>query len=198
MVYVSGLDTSNLMFASDSLTYSFKNKGNTTISGTVFINVAVDTGSGPIFFMNDTIIGVSMMPGDTITDSLTIGYNPGPFKIGTNIVVIWPSAANAVTLDSIFSNVTLTAYTSVLKIDPNKKLTVYPNPTAEFLKLVTEANAGENYIKRIRMFDISGKIVDEYDNNTTLIRMDKYSAGTYMLVVEYTDHTSARHKIIRE
>lgn len=193
---ITNISSTNQMFGVDSVSVSIKNVGNTAISGIITTHMAIDSGSGLIPVSTNTTLVAAMMPGDSIIENIVITYDPSQCIIGTNIVVIWPSMAGAVTLDSAIASVVITNPSSVIQIDKSKQLVVYPNPTAEFIQIKTEKNTAETYIKRSRLYDITGAMIGEFDNNTTLINMSNHPSGSYMLIVDFTDNTSVSYKII--
>jgi hypothetical protein len=195
---ILNIDTSSSVLTTDSFDVYIKNFGNTIVTGTINVNAAIDTGSGPTFWFSDTLTVVNMNPDDSVLEHMNVVYPSCLCRIGANIVVIWPSKAGALTLDSAYATVTLTGPSSVLELDPNKKLIVYPNPTTDFIKIRSEVNNSTGFINKICLFDISGKVIEEFGGNTVLISMYKYPAGTYLLKVDYKDSTYRQFKIIRQ
>ena len=61
-------------------------------------------------------------------------------------------------------------------------LTIYPNPSSEKLMI----DNGENIIKNISIFDISGRLIDSYvvENTTFTIDISAFQIGTYFFNID--------------
>lgn len=182
---------------SDSINVFVKNKGNSAFSGTVTVFLAVDTSNGLNILTTDTFSVSGFNPGDSTSVSFTYTYTPANFRLGTNIVVIWPQAAGAVTLDSAQATVTINGYNSVIEIDNKGNIQVFPNPSVEMLNIQPDA-ATINQIKQIQLYDLNGKLIEEYPASANQINMSKYPAATYLLTIRLLDNTVKNYKLIRE
>lgn len=61
----------------------------------------------------------------------------------------------------------------------------YPNPVNDYVNIVSQL-----YINKISIFDIEGKLKNEYEN-TRLIDLSNYDSGTYIMYLEYDDFRKA-------
>lgn len=74
------------------------------------------------------------------------------------------------------------------------KFTVYPNPANEVLHV----NLNSDNPSTVGLYDIAGKMVEEYSFNTSKINIDvrNYERGVYMLKVEQAQNTYTRKIVI--
>ena len=77
----------------------------------------------------------------------------------------------------------------------NLELSVYPNPTTNFLILEVADNTDLNY----QLFDMQGKIIEaqKVNNNSTTITMENLATATYFLRVIKNDQLVKTFKIIK-
>ena len=73
------------------------------------------------------------------------------------------------------------------------KITVYPNPTADFIHLEIPDN---NQLKGIKMFDYNGKQVLNTSESGKTIDISNFASGTYILLLE-TEKGNLTKKIIK-
>jgi hypothetical protein len=83
---------------------------------------------------------------------------------------------------------------AVLSISDNKlndAISIYPNPTANFINIST-ANAS---IKNVKLIDVTGKVIYK-NNNAQPINVRNYSKGLYILKIESNEGGVASKKVI--
>jgi len=116
--------------------------------------------------------------------------------IGDNFVVanIWSN--NEVTFDLIpllpGDSVMLGQLTNHLVQEPDIKLDIFPNPTADHLRL--QLSTLEEF-SRINIYDLNGRSVYSSNEYETSIDVSNISDGTYIVVVEYRDRMYHRKLI---
>lgn len=172
-------------------------KGGAPYSGTIYLVCSVDSGNS---FLIDTV-GTSVVNSFSAGDTTTISFNEtfnnlNGFKIGGNIVVIWPIAANASTLDSLNKTVYVYNLNSLDK-DPYLKnlITVYPNPASDILHV--DLNAVNNTVKQVRIYNLSGKVVSDYFNTKT-IRLNNLAKGTYTVSITLSNKSVVNYQLIKK
>ena len=86
--------------------------------------------------------------------------------------------------------------TQVENLDNSFGVTVFPNPTADFVQIQFDKATNNNVIE---LFSVEGKLLlSETKNATTIsqIDMSKYSNGTYLLKIK-TVNNNKSYKIIK-
>jgi hypothetical protein len=176
-----------------------KNKGNALFSGVITMHTEVDSGQG---FIQDGPLDTfpaTLNPGDSVQYIHTHTYdtlNTDVFRMGGNIVVIWPSAQSVNTVDSsLFTPVYIALCSSIAEIDEDKNLSIYPNPSNGNISVISRGR--QNLVRSIRVLDLSGRELITY-SNTNIISMADYANGIYFLEVTFSDKSQKTFKIIRK
>ena len=75
------------------------------------------------------------------------------------------------------------------------EMSIYPNPTRDYLTLTTEDNAGFSY----QLYDINGRIIESNNvtSNNTTITMQNLPSTTYFLKVTISPEKVRTYKIIK-
>ena len=102
----------------------------------------------------------------------------------------------APTLDSAFYGVYVNGGLSVIKIGSDKKISVYPNPVIDELRIKREDSQG-NIVASVRIRDLSGRLIKELYNKD-IIPVGEYEKGIYILEIFFKDGSSGRYKVIKE
>ena len=195
---IMGLDSVNIPGEKDTCTLWIKNMGTSLLTGYCYMNTSVDSGSGYIPF--SAITGytptISLPPGDSVQHTMIIKYDVPPFKIGPDIIVIWPVMGGVITNDSGFVSTHITDQTAVLYISNDKKIVIYPNPVVDELKIKQENSPG-NIVASVRIRDLSGRLIKELYNKD-IIPVGEYEKGIYILDISFKDGSSGRYKVIKE
>ena len=196
---IFNLDT--LVSFNDTNTYYIwiKNTGNVGFLNTVYINVGIDstqTGNFFQYFFSVDSLTLQIAVGDSVPYLQTVNYFPGgAYRMGGNIVVIWPSSTMANTLDSTRdTTVYISGFSSVHEQLGYGNILLYPNPTSD--KIFFRNNNNALNIERIRLLDISGRVLKEWENRS-VISLEEFAAGVYLLHIDLPDKTSHTFKIIR-
>ncbi len=190
-------DTINL---NDSFTHTIivKNKSAVSLTGTIYLVAAVDT-SG--FFINsiDTVGTVSVTNfglNDTVGITYTENYTfLNGYKIGGNIVVVWPIADFGSTADTLFKNIFINYPLSIVNAIESKLPLFYPNPSKDYLFF--NLNHQESVIKRVRIVDVNGRLIysEKYHSKIDVSHLSK---GIYFLKLETKDEEELHYKFIKE
>ena len=87
---------------------------------------------------------------------------------------------------------------SITNITDTKKesLKVYPNPTNQSVNI----SAGEQPIKQIQVFAVTGNMLQDVspNNTTATVDLSNYSSGIYFLKIRLTDNTVLTRKITKQ
>lgn len=173
-----------------------KNTGNQPFTGQINVHTAIDTGTGFFQISQDTLWLNNILPGDTFPKSFNETYNVPPYRMGGNIVVIWPSQSGYQTTDSsLHTPVFITPANGVIAISDDRNLIVFPNPTAHevFIK-----GSGRGIIaEKIIVYDARGRAIKivEKTNSVSLVDL---SGGTYLMEVEFADKSRRSFRIVKQ
>lgn len=195
----------------DSATFSviLKNNGpDSIVSGTTFeFHTELDTGGTSNLLVNLSYYTwpFSLMPGDSIVTFLGDVYYVntlppyGPYKIGGNIVVIWPAAYMSSqtinTSDSLILDLFIIDPNGVIEFINGEIVNVYPNPTKAELNITKSGS--EILPEKVRIYDVSGKEVLVAENIKT-ISIAHLSAGIYYVKVRFNNSSHKTFKIIKQ
>lgn len=181
-----------------------KNTGSSTFNGTIDLNLAVDSSMTGFFSWTaqNSFSNTMLNPGDSTVLSYTEDYDTGSvaptgpvYRMGGNIVVIWPSATGAITVDSSeHDTVYILTCNGVNEISDDHGLSVFPNPTTDNVSLRIKGNAS---ISSIGLFNIQGELLKNY-KATNSLSFTEFPAGMYFLRVEFADKSTHTYKIIRK
>lgn len=196
---------SNITFAAGtSIVYPVwvKNYSSSAFSDylTLYTAVADSNGNiGPANIINSFNSGgtiVTIAANDsisfTLTDSLILSGNG--FRIGIDVIVVWPVASSAITIDSLLFQITITNPDGIDQIDLLKEIHLYPNPTHENINVSITENLK---IVSVKMFDTEGKEVHvNLDNNS--ISTGYLKQGMYSLDIEFSNKKHLKTKFIKQ
>ncbi|PJA09984.1 MAG: hypothetical protein COX70_00200 [Flavobacteriales bacterium CG_4_10_14_0_2_um_filter_32_8] len=202
-----GIDTTAINFGSlpdtinlnDNYTHTIvvQNFDTTVLNDTIYLVAAVDT-SGALVSI-DTVGSVFVTNfglGDTISISYSENYTTlSGYKIGGNIVVVWPVAGSGSTVDTLYKNVFIknpVSIPTVLAID--EQVLIYPTPFRDhiFIQNLSIKKA----IKQIKLFDANGRLVynEKYKQE---IKMTQFIKGLYFIEIEFFDNSKKYKKLIK-
>ncbi|HTF04937.1 MAG TPA: T9SS type A sorting domain-containing protein [Bacteroidia bacterium] len=145
-----------------------------------------------------------LAPGDSSFLIIPISFRPGnqggPFRIGNNIVVVWPvsfSNSQWVTGDSITVNVFLIDTLSSTGGDyPPAELRIYPVPSRGPLYITSYHPQFQ--ITEIIIRDAMGREVYRGESSTSPIDTESWAPGIYTVETTLSNGTSSFYKIIRQ
>jgi hypothetical protein len=96
------------------------------------------------------------------------------------------------TAGGLMTQLTINNPTGINELSANNNLEIYPNPATTMLNIESDFD-----IERVRIVNLQGQVVLEINTATTMINVEKLSAGVY--VVETTNGKSvSRNKFIKQ
>lgn len=167
-------------------------------TGNIYLMAGIDT-NGALFSVDTvgTVFVSSFGNGDTVSIFYNETYDvPNGYKLGTNIVVVWPFTPSGITRDTLRQNIYLND--SVVSVNPifriDEQLLIYPNPFNNYIFL---KNLGvKNEVRHVRIFDVNGRIVYNEKYNT-VITTEQFIKGLYFLEIEFFDNSKKYNKLIK-
>jgi hypothetical protein len=171
--------------AYENQTYTFdlvlSNTTNIFVNSTISFHMLVDTIETVFFSSPQTAIG----PGDTVAVTISpFLFTQPQFKIGNNIVVVWPVVNGMVVPVDSFQ--TVVYFVPLSSLAPGEVasdgMSLYPMPASDYLQL------GFNHLlipEHVRIWTLSGQLVKELPRNTRIIPISYLSQGMYFLEVSF-------------
>lgn len=176
---------------------TIQNKGNQAYSGPFSLqyNSANDS---TIFYVSSSTYSVTLNPNDTVLVPASIIIDPGRFKIGIDIVVVWP-ISNVATSDSASVSITVLGSLGVIEKDSSleEAVTIYPNPANH--ALVVNVNA-KNRVERVRIIDVFGAEIFEANTShqtNLMIQTTAYPPGVYFMELMLEDNKRLVRKFMK-
>ncbi|MEM0998985.1 MAG: hypothetical protein AAGN35_18140 [Bacteroidota bacterium] len=179
----------------DSVMYTFDVSHNLATAYMGPVDIMAQVGGGTPFSLFSTSMETipAGIPGKsyTLTDTVTLARYGG----GINIVVVWPTAPNFVTLDTAFGELTVLP-TSV--IDPQLDrypLRIYPNPTARAVRIRTQFPPV--LVEETRLCDQQGRVLFRQDGVPIDVSLEGMTGGLYFLEIQLMNGALRRFKILK-
>lgn len=158
-------------------------------SGSLVLNGGLLDSLGLDSIAGDTLFNYYIGPGATVHYSFSIPiftrntFVEGPFRIGGNVVVVWPSVFGSSTflaVDSLVDSV----YVLPLSIprpenSPRFSLNLYPNPAVNQIQLAVLAPG--RIIEQVRVYDVAGRTLFLSEGETDRIDLSNLQPGMYFL-----------------
>ena len=165
-----------------SFSFWIKNTGNIALDTSLSINLSVEDSNSILSTLNLGSYNQSntLKPGDSTFIVAGGIVNIQSFKLGDNIVVIWPAAIGpyVITADKYTGDLFINSASSVDELTQNK-IEIYPNPVTDFTQI--KANG---IIKEYKVLNILGSIVQQKEHiysSTTAIRKNELESGIYFI-----------------
>lgn len=179
-------------------TLTIHNFDSVDFTGTIYLVAAIDS-SGTLLSV-DTVGSVFVSNlgwTDTVSITYTEAYNTlNGYKLGDNIVVVWPVAGTTAIRDSIRQNVYIDNPASIQTLNnTNKDVLIYPNPFTNTIHL--KGIHLENVLKQVRLFDVSGRMVNIGDSSL-IINLKDVKAGVYFLELGFVDGIKQSYQLVKE
>ncbi len=133
---------------------------------------------------------LSFNPGQSYQFSNTLNLAPTAFQIGDNVVVIWP-IINQSNCDSTIEIIYLKNNVGINNPELNSKLFISYLNYNEF----QIHNSTSSKITQSRIFDLNGRLIEEYAPNQNKIQLANYSKGIYLLEINLSDNRKGIFKI---
>lgn len=178
-------------------TLTVHNFDSVDFTGTIYLVAAIDS-SGTLLSV-DTVGSVFVSNlgwTDTVSITYTEAYNTlNGYKLGDNIVVVWPVAGTTAIRDSIRQNVYIDNPASIQTLNnANKDVLIYPNPFLDHF--VVKNFNWKNEPKQVRIFNSEGKSILQ-QMNLNFTNLDYLTKGMYFIYIDYPDGNQSYFKIIK-
>jgi hypothetical protein len=160
--------------------------------------------AGPIDIMARVGGGTPFMLFSSLQDSIPPGPGGKLYSIrdtvdlaryggGINIVVVWPTAPNFVTLDSAHGELTVI---NVSTPDPEQyAMDVYPNPSTGTIRFRTKFPTV--WVHETTLIDQQGRLLRRESGLPRQMSLDDLPAGVYFLNMRLKDGQALRYKVLR-
>ncbi|MGE0562147.1 MAG: T9SS type A sorting domain-containing protein [Flavobacteriales bacterium] len=169
----------------------------TPFTGTVYLVSGVDSSAGITSVDTVGFTSVVNMVNDTFsipfTDTVTLQNG---YRVGEDIIVIWPVAAGLTPLDTFRTDIFVTPIITGLNEHKElfDKVSVFPNPLSNQLtikQLTTDLN-----IKQVKIYNLRGELVyhELYQQNIDVSNLPK---GSYLLELELENRQRLKFKMIK-
>jgi len=170
----------------------------TPFTGNVYLMCGVDSSGGLISI--DTV-GLQFVSNIGLNDSILIPLSDSilqqnGYRIGGNIVVVWPIADGLLTLDTFTTLIYVTPIPT--SVNENKALhnqfSIYPNPAQNFV--IIKNSSSNNTVKHVRIYTINGTLLYQY---STKLKIDtsRLMNGSYLLEIELENKKRLRYKLLK-
>lgn len=185
--------------STDSYYVYVKNTGQNPFSGTLYLNFAVDsTGNFSWNYPLPDVVQVSpaLAPGDSIPVVHNQTYDTSDaYRVGGNIVVIWPSGQNVTVSDSSrLTHVQVEYCNTVEEKADEVHAKIYPNPVHD--RVAVEISGNKLKITAIGLYNCMGELLSvTYNSNNVLL--GGYPEGIYFIRITFADGTAKAYKVIR-
>lgn len=184
--------------SSESYDVWVKNYGPDPFNDFLFIYTAVRDSSA---FGLDTVDtfgagGIAIGAGDSLSFTLTANYTVGPvggYRYGIDVIVIWPYASSASTLDSLEFSIYIVEPNGVIELDIKDLIKLYPNPSSDKLSV----GNNDASVESISIYDLSGKLIMSNRNQNT-INIEGLRTGMYQAEVILSNKKAYHFKIIKQ
>lgn len=138
-----------------------------------------------------------LAPGESISVPIQEIFQTTQYRPGGNVVVIWPSAPQVTTKDSLKQAI-IVDYPTGIDAHPGKipepELVVYPNPASDriFFRLEGKLIVAE----QVRILDVSGRLIQQ-EQQTNSVALESLQRGTYILEIFLPDNRFKAVKILK-
>jgi hypothetical protein len=184
--------------SSQSYNVWVKNNGPGTFNDALNIVTAVRDSSFSSLDSTDAhYAGVNtILPGDSLLITLTANYNISPmsYRYGIDVIVIWPFASSAITVDSLEFSVFILDPNGTNDLDVIRLLRIYPNPSADKISV---DNCSGLSIESIKISDLSGRLM-LFNKKQETISIENLKPGIYETDVVLSDKKHYVFKIIKQ
>lgn len=189
-----------LKIGSDGAYYYLSDSAYTNINTWINIAVTFDV-TGPLFYVNGVKYNLLYSVYDIINDPFPLnntGFNIGKhtgtgsskyMKGKIDDLGFWNRALDTTEIQALFTMV------GVEEISNSMKVSVYPNPAADFITISSTQSLSEQEYK---IFDPSGKVLKSgvLQSNENQIDISNFSNGLYLLFVN--GHPVQRFSVLRD
>jgi hypothetical protein len=167
-------------------------------TGTIFLQAALDSGGTLI---REITVGSVFVSNFGWLDTISITYAEtydtlNRYKLGDNIVVVWPVAGTSLIRDTIRQHVYIDSPAAIHGLNnANKDILIYPNPFINILHI--KGIYLGNALKQVRLFDVYGRMV--YSGDSSLrINIEGVKSGIYFLELGFVDGIKQSYQLVKE
>ena len=178
---------------------SIKNyNANSTFTGGLMLKLQSDTLPEDSIVLNaGTVYTIQPNGSINITIQNPYFFNVASYKLGSNVVVVWPVSTQGGTVvkyNPYLACVLFLPFVGINEYDRDK-LSVMPNPSNKFIDLNIPSNIG---LKKVRIFNPTGEEVRNYSVDlSNRITVEQLASGIYFLEVITTDDHVYNTKFIK-
>lgn len=166
-------------------------------NGTVYLVAGVDSSGGLMSI--DTVDSqvVSFIGNDSIFFNVNETYdNSNGYRVGGNVVVIWPIAAGLTALDTFQTDVYVFPNVGINdNIDLYNGFSIYPNPSKNYIHINKKDH--KTHVKQVRILGVNGQII--YDEKfRPKIDISNIPPGLYFLRLILEGDEKLNYKLIKQ
>ena len=187
--------------------YQFKitirNKGNQSWTGkpVVLYKTDMDSSQTPpsYFYFNTSGNSITMHPGDTVVLNSYFKPESTHWRVGKNIVVIWPAAMIGyppVASDSTHIEITGLSGVGIDEKSNESLVRIFPNPAIDQLNLIV--NGKQNELERVRILNLLGEELFLSETLVSSISLDKLKSGIYFLEVKLRNRSTLVYRFVKQ
>lgn len=182
-----------------TLKYVLRNTGNQTFNGKPTVLYQTDIMSNTQYmYYHWTLPNITILPGDTFTvSSPYFKAEKANFKVGNNIVVIWPSAITSPPAhETITIEITaIPASVGIEEYQNDTEISIYPVPVTNKLNILSLMP--ENDLERVRILNVFGQEIFSSQTEFTSINTSDFSAGIYYLHVQFKNRPPGVYRFVK-
>jgi hypothetical protein len=136
-----------------------------------------------------------LTPGDSVVFTTVVAFPPGAFKLGNNVVVVWPSKINGAIDFIADTTINQTYYVGVSGVKENTKpnLIIYPNP---FEQTVTLEYDFDEQIQ-FTIYDLAGRMILQNPLHENTLDLSFLKEGIYFMELRNQNKIISRSKMIK-
>jgi len=173
----------------------FSYNDSTPYSGNIYLVAGVDSSAGLTSIDTLGVRTVSNLVNDTIIiPFIDTANQQNGYRIGGNIVVVWPVASGLTTLDTFETTFYVIEPTGINNKEFINNFTIYPNPIKNTLFIQNKTNSHQ--IKQVRIYNGVGKELIK-TKFLTEINVSILPKGIYFLELELEKDTILQYKLIK-
>ncbi|HNR19036.1 MAG TPA: T9SS type A sorting domain-containing protein [Bacteroidia bacterium] len=174
---------------------TFYNNDSLSYAGNIVVFIIGDSSLVDTLYTSSQ---VTIAANDSTTFFTNTGFqfDPGTFRAGSNIVVVWPVANGVLQTDSLFDNVFYVRTSSVTPVLTGiESFDAYPNPANKFLGFILPS---KSIAESVRISDMYGRIVYEHDRLFQKhIDVSTLKQGYYFVVITDTKGKRFLTKVLK-
>lgn len=189
-IYGGTFYTYSIVVQNTDLQNTYTNSPSTIFS----IKMQTDTLPELVLFSDSSQFTIS--PGDTAIFTVADSFPSPSFKLGNNVVVVWPSVTNGTQpfiVDSTFFNVYYIGLSGIHDFDI-APISIYPNPFSDYLKV----DFNEEESPQLFIYDVAGKLVYSNGGRSKMYDLSFLKSGAYLLEVRKKNAIVAHRMLIKK